>query len=101
MCGAGATTSGPWEPATVPADRVNALSYLLNGRRPERPDLQRPWRVWDLDSELRYLPVVRALPQSPLPICEVGSGPQGLAVWTSRKVIGVDPGDDDRHSGLD
>src|SRR5204862_4003653 len=58
-------------------------------------------RVWDLDSELRYMPVVRALPQSALPICEVGSGPQGLAVWTSRKVIGGDPGDDERHSGLD
>ena len=44
--------------------------------------------MWDLDSELRYLPVVRALPDSPLPVCEVGSGPQGLAVWTDREVVG-------------
>ena len=41
---------------------LNPLATLLSGRRPERPDLQRPWRVWDLDSELRYLPVVQALP---------------------------------------
>ena len=80
---------------------MNVLPYLLTGRRPERPDLQRPWRVWDLDSELRYMPVVRALPQSTLPICEVGSGPQGLAIWTPRQIIGVDPGDDDRHGGVD
>jgi SAM-dependent methyltransferase len=72
---------------------------LLTGRRPERPDLRRPWRVWDLDSELRYVPVARALPALDLPVCEVGSGPQGLAVWTDRHVIGVDPGDDGRHGG--
>jgi SAM-dependent methyltransferase len=78
----------------------NPLTTLMTGRRPERPDLERPWRVWDLDSELRYLPVVRALPASPLPLCEVGSGPHGLAVWTDREVVGVDPGDDGRHAGL-
>ena len=54
----------------------------------------------DLDSELRYVPVARALPDLDLPVCEVGSGPQGLAVWTDRTVIGVDPGDDERHGGL-
>jgi SAM-dependent methyltransferase len=72
------------------------LSYLLKGSS-ARPDAARPWRVWDLDAELRYLPVVRALPESPLPICEVGSGPAGLAAWVGRDVIGVDPGPDARH----
>ena len=36
------------------------------------------WKVWQLDGELRYGPVVDALPLSGLPICEVGSGPAGL-----------------------
>jgi SAM-dependent methyltransferase len=64
------------------------------------PDLGRPWKVWDLDAELRYRPAVAALPSSTLPICEVGSGPAGLAAWTSRPVIGVDPGPDERHGGV-
>jgi SAM-dependent methyltransferase len=58
------------------------------------------WKVWQLDSELRYSPVVNALPISALPICEVGSGPTGLAAWTPRIVIGVDPGADDRHGDV-
>lgn len=57
----------------------------------------RRWRVWDLDGELRYKPVVAQLPASDLPICEVGSGPAGVAAWTSHQVIGVNPGADDRH----
>jgi SAM-dependent methyltransferase len=72
------------------------LSYLLMGPS-ARPDPSRAWRVWDLDAELRYLPVVRALPDSTLPVCEVGSGPAGLAAWTGHQVIGVDPGPDERH----
>jgi SAM-dependent methyltransferase len=72
------------------------LSGVVLGR-PVGPDLGRRWKVWDLDSELRYRPVVDALPASGLAICEVGSGPQGLAAWTSRPVIGVDPGADDPH----
>jgi SAM-dependent methyltransferase len=72
------------------------LSYLLMGPS-TRPEPDRPWRVWDLDAELRYLPVVRALPESSLPVCEVGSGPAGLATWTTRQVLGVDPGPDARH----
>ena len=76
---------------------MGSLHSALTGRRPERSDLDRRWRVWDLDAELRYAPVVRALPALPLPICEVGSGPRGIAAWTSRDVIGVDPGDDERH----
>jgi SAM-dependent methyltransferase len=78
--------------------RVSRLvSYLLTGPS-IRPDPGRPWRIWDLDAELRYLPVVQALPASTLPICEVGSGPAGLAAWTDRAVIGVDPGPDERHA---
>jgi SAM-dependent methyltransferase len=50
-----------------------------------------------LDAESRYWPVIGALPDGPLPVCEVGSGPSGLARWTDREVIGVDPGDDDLH----
>jgi len=69
------------------------------GRPTRGPHPGRPWKVWDLDSELRYVPVVDELPDSPLPICEVGSGPRGLAGWTDRQVIGVDPGADDRHGG--
>jgi SAM-dependent methyltransferase len=72
------------------------LAYLLRGSS-ARPHPRRPWRVWDLDAELRYVPVVRALPESPLPVCEVGSGPAGLAAWVARDVIGVDPGPDARH----
>jgi SAM-dependent methyltransferase len=41
--------------------------------------------------------VVERLPAMDLPICEVGSGPRGLAVWTDRKVIGIDPGPDNPH----
>lgn len=80
-----------------PSERMNRfVSYLLRGPS-TRPDPGRPWRVWDLDAELRYLPVVKALPESALPVCEVGSGPAGLAAWTDREVIGVDPGPDKRH----
>src|SRR4051794_31305066 len=74
-----------------------AYRYARTGRHGALPDLGRPWRVWDLDAELRYRPVVDALPVLDLPICEVGSGRAGIAVWTSRPVIGVDPGADDRH----
>jgi hypothetical protein len=59
------------------------------------------WRVWHLDSELRYRPVLDALPpEDGRPICEVGSGPSGLAAWTARPVIGIDPGEDQRHGPL-
>jgi SAM-dependent methyltransferase len=58
----------------------------------------KPWRVWDLDAELRYRPVVANCP--PGTICEVGSGPQGIALWTGEDVIGVDPGADDPHGQL-
>ncbi len=90
----------PGRPPMLTDSPLHPLMTLVTGRRPERPDLDRPWRVWDLDAELRYLPVVRELPDSPLPVCEVGSGPQGLAVWTDREVVAVDPGDDGRHGGL-
>lgn len=79
---------------------AGSARWLLTGRGGRRPDLGRPWKVWDLDAELRYQPVVDALPESELPICEVGSGPAGLAAWTRRPVIGVDPGEDARH-GVD
>lgn len=75
----------------------NPLVYVLTGRRAGSPDLGRPWKVWDLDAELRYLPVVKALPDLPQPVCEVGSGPAGLALWTDRPVWGIDPGSDARH----
>jgi SAM-dependent methyltransferase len=55
------------------------------------------WAPHLLDAESRYWPAVRALPVSGLPICEIGSGPSGLARWTDREVIGVDPGDDGLH----
>lgn len=55
------------------------------------------WGPHVLDAESRYWPAVRAIPDSDLPICEIGSGPSGLARWTDRAVIGVDPGDDDLH----
>ena len=74
-----------------------AYRYVSAGRREALPDMGRPWRIWDLDAELRYRPVVEALPAIDLPICEVGSGRAGIAAWTSRPVIGVDPGADDRH----
>jgi SAM-dependent methyltransferase len=73
------------------------ISNAILGRPTHGPQRGRPWRVWDLDSELRYLPVVARFPDSSLPICEVGSGPQGLASWTTRPIIGIDPGEDDRH----
>jgi SAM-dependent methyltransferase len=75
----------------------DAYRYATTGRHPALPDLGRPWRVWDLDAELRYRPVVDALPHLDLPICDVGSGRAGIAAWTDRPVIGVDPGEDDRH----
>jgi SAM-dependent methyltransferase len=59
------------------------------------------WRIWELDAELRYRPVAEALPALSGPICEVGSGPAGLASWTDREVIGIDPGDDLRHGALE
>lgn len=59
------------------------------------------WRVWHLDSELRYRPAVEALPPDDgHPVCEIGSGPAGLAAWTDRRVVGIDPGDDERHGTL-
>lgn len=59
------------------------------------------WRVWDLDAELRYVPVVRALPDPGAgPVCEIGSGPAGLAAWTDHRVLGVDPGADEMHGTI-
>jgi Methyltransferase domain len=58
------------------------------------------WRVWDLDAEMRYEPVLDVLPPVDGAICEVGSGSAGIARWTSRRIIGVDPGPDDRHGDL-
>ncbi|MCW2993583.1 MAG: hypothetical protein JWQ18_1078 [Conexibacter sp.] len=78
----------------------DTFRYILTGRRAGSPDVGRPWKVWDLDAELRYAPVARALPALDLPICEVGSGPAGLALWTDRSVWGVDPGADERHGGI-
>jgi SAM-dependent methyltransferase len=76
------------------------LSYFRSGSA-ARPDPDRPWRIWDLDAELRYLPVVAVLPpESALPVCEVGCGPAGLAAWTSRPIVGVDPGPDERHGAI-
>jgi len=60
----------------------------------------RGWKIWDLDAEMRYWPVVDALPDGDDPVCEIGSGPAGLSTWTDRKIIGVDPGSDDRHREL-
>ena len=45
--------------------------------------------------EQRYKPVAAALPEGA--VCEVGSGPHGLARWTTHEVLGIDPGDDERH----
>jgi SAM-dependent methyltransferase len=64
---------------------------------PNRQDLGRPWRVWDLDAEMRYWPVLEALPPDCDTVCEIGSGAAGLSTWTEATVIGVDPGSDDRH----
>jgi SAM-dependent methyltransferase len=83
-----------------PSAAASPIDYVLRGRRAIGPDPGRPWRVWDLDAELRYVPVVDALPASDLPICEVGSGPRGVAVWTGRSVIGVDPGADEEHGDV-
>lgn len=91
------------------ATAAHAAAYaLLAGsldRVRERPwrrlgDRIKGWKVWELDGELRYMPVVAALPASELPVCEVGSGPRGLAAWTPRRVVGVDPGPDERHGQL-
>jgi hypothetical protein len=49
---------------------------------------------------MRYQPVLDALPADEQEICEVGSGAAGIARWTDRRVVGVDPGPDDRHGGL-
>jgi SAM-dependent methyltransferase len=76
---------------------LKRISNAILGRPTHGPQRDRPWRVWDLDSELRYLPVVARFPSSALPICEVGSGPQGIACWTTKTIIGVDPGADERH----
>jgi SAM-dependent methyltransferase len=66
-----------------------------------RQSVDRPWRIWDLDAETRYWPVIDALPDDDeRSICEIGSGPAGLASWTPRPVIGVDPGADERHGGV-
>ena len=58
------------------------------------------WRIWDLDAEMRYQPVLDALANVDGVVCEVGSGAAGIARWTSRSVIGVDPGPDERHGGV-
>jgi SAM-dependent methyltransferase len=69
-------------------------------RHANRQAAGRSWRIWDLDAEMRYWPVVDALPAGEAPVCEIGSGPAGLSTWTTRKVIGVDPGSDERHGEL-
>jgi SAM-dependent methyltransferase len=73
------------------------LTSVIRGEAAHRHPTSKRWRVWDLEAELRYMPVVARLPDSALPICEVGSGPQGIALWTEHSVIGVDPGGDERH----
>jgi SAM-dependent methyltransferase len=75
----------------------DAYRYAITGRHRALPDMGRPWRIWDLDAELRYRPVIDELPALDLPICDVGSGRAGIAAWTTRPVFGVDPGEDDRH----
>lgn len=79
---------------------VTAVRWFLTGRGGPGPDRGRGWKVWDLDSELLYEPVVAALPHSELGVCEVGSGPAGLAEWTDRPILGIDPGSDARHGSL-
>jgi SAM-dependent methyltransferase len=50
------------------------------------------WRIWDLDIELRYRPVVEGLPPSTAGVvCEIGSGPRGLSAWSSRPIVAIDP----------
>jgi SAM-dependent methyltransferase len=63
-----------------------------------RQPLGRAWRIWDLDAEMRYWPVLAAIPPGEGAICEIGSGAAGLSSWTEREIIGVDPGSDDRHT---
>jgi SAM-dependent methyltransferase len=41
--------------------------------------------------ELRYRPVVAAVPHAADRICEIGSGPVGIAAWTPLRVVGVEP----------
>jgi SAM-dependent methyltransferase len=65
--------------------------------RRDRRDGEGRWGPHVLDAESRYWPAVRALPEGALPVCEIGSGPAGLARWTDHDVIGVDPGDDGLH----
>jgi SAM-dependent methyltransferase len=80
-----------WSRANCYVRRVAAKSPFANDR----------WQVCHLDSELRYRPAVDALhPEDGRPVCEVGSGPSGLAGWTERLVIGIDPGEDERHGPL-
>jgi len=50
-----------------------------------------PWRIWDLDLELRYGPVVEALRRIDDSICEIGAGLVGLARWVPNQIVGVDP----------
>jgi SAM-dependent methyltransferase len=66
-------------------------------RRRDRREGEGRWAPHVLDAESRYWPVVASLPDGALPVCEIGSGPAGLARWTDRAIIGVDPGDDDLH----
>jgi SAM-dependent methyltransferase len=62
--------------------------------------MQHRWRIWELDAELRYQPVVDALPGGDAAVCEIGSGPVGLTAWTTRHVVGIDPGPDDKHGDV-
>jgi len=73
----------------MPSRSADKLKELLRAQKP-----------WNLDGQMRYKPVVAQLPALPLPICEVGSGPRGLASWTPRQVIGIDPGPDAPHGEL-
>jgi len=79
-------------PRLTPPASPRAISDLRS--------IDRDWRVWDLDAEMRYEPVLDVLPSGAGDICEVGSGAAGIARWTSRRIIGVDPGPDDRHGNL-
>lgn len=85
-------------PTAKPSPRVKRLASIHRVRsHANRQELGRPWRIWDLDAEMRYWPVLDVLPDGLEPVCEIGSGPAGLSSWTDRAVIGVDPGDDERH----
>ena len=75
-----------------PAESPRRISDLRN--------VDPRWRVWDLDAEMRYQPALEVLPPGAGDICEIGSGAAGIARWTTRPVIGVDPGPDERHGGL-